>query len=244
MRVTRVFTAGALQAPGTATLDGSAAGHVARVLRLKPGDPLVLFNGDGREYQGKVGAASGNRVEVLLESACPGLPESPLAVTLAQGLARGERMDLVIQKATELGVARIVPLQAERSVVRLDARQAARKLEHWRAVALSACEQSGRNRPPVVESPRSLAEWLRDPDVPPCRLQLAPGAARPLAALQPGAGPVALLIGPEGGLTPDEQAQALAAGYEPHSAGPRILRTETAAIAALAILQAAAGDLR
>jgi len=244
MRMTRIFFDGPLQAPGRATLDGTAAGHVARVLRLRSGDGVVLFNGDGWEYQGRIAALRSGTVDVELQAKDTGAPDSPLSVTLMQGVARGERMDLVIQKATELGVARIVPVLAARSVVRLDGRQAERKLEHWRGVAISACEQSGRSRLPVIEAPVSLEEALALAPLPCCRFTLSPGAATPLAALAHGTSSVSLLIGPEGGLTETEVGLAGGAGFEPRSLGPRILRTETAALAALAVLQAVGGDLR
>ncbi|MBS1201257.1 MAG: hypothetical protein H6R27_1935 [Proteobacteria bacterium] len=245
MRVIRVYTDVVLEGMDRATLTGPAARHVSRVLRLRAGDPVTLFNGDGWEYPGTVAAPRADRVEVeLVGPRAPGLPESPLAVTLLQGVARAERMDLVVQKATELGVARIVPVLAGRSVVRLDERQAQRRLEHWQAIVLSACEQCGRSRPPAVAPPRGLDESLADVAGTPHRLVLAPGAPLPLAALPAGAGQAALLIGPEGGLTEAERAAAARAGFEPRALGPRILRTETAAIVALAVLQSASGDLR
>ncbi len=181
-------------------------------------------------------------VELLAKDA--GAPDSPLAVTLLQGVARGERMDLVVQKATELGVARIVPVLAARSVVRLDVRQAQRRLEHWHAVSVSACEQSGRGRPPVIEAPAALDEALQLLPAQGCRVTLSPGAGTPLTSLADGTASIALLIGPEGGLTDAEVRLAADAGFEPRSLGPRILRTETAALAALAVLQAVGGDLR
>lgn len=242
--MTRIFVAEPLQVPGPARLPEAAAAHVSRVLRLRAGDPVVLFNGDGWDYPGRIAALRGAVVEVEVLGREAGTPDSPLSLTLMQGVARGERMDLVVQKATELGVARIVPVLAERSVVRLDGRQASRKLEHWRAVAAAACEQSGRSRLPVIEAPAALAEALplaREAD---CRITLSPGAAVPLVALAAGTASAVLLIGPEGGLTEAEVARAEAAGFEPRSLGPRILRTETAALAALAVLQSVGGDLR
>jgi len=244
MRMTRIYTEAPLQAPGRTVLEGPAATHVSRVLRLRTGDRIVLFNGDGWDFAGRIEAVRGNQVEVGLVAREPGTPESPLSLTLMQGVARGERMDLVVQKATELGVARLVPVLAERSVVRLDRRQAERRLEHWRAVAAAACEQSGRSRLPVIEAPAGLADALalaRDAD---CRITLSPGAAVPLVSLAAGTASAVLLIGPEGGLTDAEVGRAEAAGFEARSLGPRILRTETAALAALAVLQSVGGDLR
>lgn len=244
MRVTRIFTPEPLQSPGRTTLYGTAASHVARVLRLRSGDGVVLFNGDGWEHDGRIAALRSGEVEVELLASEAGVADSPLPVTLLQGVARGERMDLVVQKATELGVARIVPVLATRSVVRLDGRQAQRKLEHWQAVAIAACEQSGRSRLPVVETPVTLEQALSRVPTQGCRFTLSPGAGTPLAALARGTDQVSLLIGPEGGLTEAEIGLATGAGFEPRSLGPRILRTETAALAALAVLQAVGGDLR
>jgi 16S rRNA (uracil1498-N3)-methyltransferase len=244
MRLTRIHTPETLLAPGRTTLHGAAANHVARVLRLRVGDAVVLFNGDGCDYAGRVAALRAGEVEVELLARNAGTPESPISLTLMQGVARGERMDLVVQKATELGVAQIVPVLAARSVVRLDRRQAERKLEHWRAVAVSACEQSGRARLPVIEAPAALDEALLLVPGGGCRVTLSPGAGTPLTSLAAGTTAITLLIGPEGGLTDAEVGLATGAGFERRSLGPRILRTETAALAALAVLQATAGDLR
>lgn len=244
MRVTRVYTPEPLQAPGRATLAGTAASHLSRVLRLRPGDSVVLFNGDGWDYAGRIAALRAGQVDVELQAKEAGAPDSPLSLTLIQGVARGERMDLVVQKATELGVTRIVPVLAARSIVRLDQRQVQRKLEHWRAVAISACEQSGRTRLPVIDAPAPLEQALHAAQAEGCRVTLSPGAGTPLTSLAAGTTSVALLIGPEGGLTDAEVGLAAGAGFEPRSLGPRILRTETAALAALAVLQAVGGDLR
>ena len=243
MRLTRVHTPVELRDPGTVRLEGTAAAHVSRVLRLKGGDPVTLFNGDGWEYRGTISHSGSGFVEVAVSGKVAGLPESPLTLTLAQGIARGERMDLVMQKATELGVARIVPLFTERSVVRLDEKQGQRKLAHWKAVTVAACEQSGRSRLPVVEAPVHLDDWLAREPQPALRLTLAPGAQQPLRTLGGEWREAALLIGPEGGLTDAEQAKAARAGYQSCSLGRRVLRTETAALAALAVLQAIHGDL-
>ena len=243
MRLIRVYTPDQLRVAATARLEGSAAAHVSRVLRLRGGDPVTLFNGDGWEYAGVVAAERGGIVEVEVTARVAGMAESPLALTLAQGVARGERMDMVMQKATELGVARIVPLLTERSVVRLDERQGRRKMAHWKAVTVAACEQSGRSLLPVVEAPVHLDDWLAREPQPALRLTLAPGAEQPLRALGGEWREAALLIGPEGGLTDAEQAQAARAGYQSCSLGRRVLRTETAALAALAVLQAIHGDL-
>lgn len=244
MRLIRLYCDGPLAEHGEAWLDGDAAAHARRVLRLGPGDALTLFNGDGWDYPGTLVAARGERLQLRLGGRVAAAAESPLALTLVQGVSRGERMDIVLQKATELGVARIVPVLTTRSVVRLDARQAGRRLAHWRGVVIAACEQCGRARLPVVDLPLPLDAWLDAAAPAGARLLLAPGAPRSLAAAVAGAGAATLLIGPEGGLAPAEQQAAGRAGYEPVRLGPRVLRTETAAIAAIAILQAGAGDLR
>jgi 16S rRNA (uracil1498-N3)-methyltransferase len=243
MRLSRVFLDAPLVSGARVTLTGSAAAHIMRVLRLRPGAALTLFNGKGGEFAGRIEAARADAVTVLVGEASTTERESPLALTLAQGVSRGERMDLVVQKATELGVSRLQPLLTERSVVRLDARQAARKLAHWRGIALAACEQSGRNRPPQVSEPLELREFLQSQAHEGTRLLLSPGAALGIADVRPPAGAVTVLIGPEGGLTGEEQERAAAAGFLGVRLGPRVLRTETAAIAALCLLQRQFGDL-
>jgi 16S rRNA (uracil1498-N3)-methyltransferase len=243
MRVTRVHVASGLCERSPAVLTGPAAGHVRRVLRLRAGDHVTLFNGDGWDYPGRIVALRGDRVELELEGRIGAASESPLSITLAQGVARGERMDIVLQKATELGVMRIVPVLTERSVVRLDPDRTERRLAHWRAVVIAACEQSGRARVPEVTPPQPLARWLEEPAEDAARFLLWSRADRALAAAVDAPGQVTVLVGPEGGLTDAERGAAMAAGFDARSLGPRILRTETAALAALAVLQSVAGDL-
>ncbi len=243
MRLTRVYVDAPLASGMRVTLQGSAAGHLTRVLRLRVGEALTVFNGAGGEYAASIEHAHAGRVAVAIGELRAIERESPLTLTLAQGVSRGERMDLVVQKATELGVSGIVPLFTERSVVRLGAQQAERKLNHWRAITIAACEQSGRNRLPNVAPPLSLADWLRSgADRDGGRLLLSPAATSRIDALPRPATSVTVLIGPEGGLTNAEQEAAVAAGFLPVRLGPRVLRTETAAIAALALLQRAFGD--
>lgn len=255
MRLTRVYLDAALE-PGTrVALAGSAASHVTRVLRLRAGDALTLFNGRGGEYAGSIDKSHAGEVAVAVGEQRAVERESPLSLTLAQGVSRGERMDLVVQKATELGVSCIVPLLTERSVVRLDAQQAARKVAHWRGIAIAACEQSGRNRVPELATPQALQEFVsstggadtstsaRHASRAGARLLLSPGAALRLDDVQPPVTQVTVLIGPEGGLSESEEELARAAGFTPVRLGPRVLRTETAAIAALALLQRNFGDL-
>jgi 16S rRNA (uracil1498-N3)-methyltransferase len=242
MRLSRVFVDAPLASGARVTLQGSAAAHLSRVLRLRVGDALTLFNGTGGEFAATIAGVGRDAVAVTVGEARPIERESPLTLTLAQGISRGERMDLVVQQATELGVTTLAPLLTERSVVRLDAAQAARKSDHWRAIALAACEQSGRNRPPRLLSPATLAAFLRAGGSA-LKLLLSPTAALRLAEIPPPTGEVQVLIGPEGGLTGEEQERAQAAGFLGVRLGPRVLRTETAALTALALLQREFGDL-
>jgi 16S rRNA (uracil1498-N3)-methyltransferase len=243
VRLSRVYVDTPLECGARVTLRGNAAGHVTRVLRLRPGAPLTLFNGRGGEFAGRIEAARGDAVTVAVAEASTTERESPLSLTLAQGVSRGERMDLIVQKATELGVARLLPLLTERSVVRLDAKAAARKLAHWRAIAIAACEQSGRNRLPSLTEPLELREFLRGKAEDGTRLLLSPVAALGIADVPRPPGAITVLIGPEGGLSAEEQERAVAAGFLGVRLGPRVLRTETAAIAALSLLQRQFGDL-
>jgi 16S rRNA (uracil1498-N3)-methyltransferase len=242
MRLTRVFVEQPLASGAELELDAATAGHVLRVLRLAAGDALTLFDGRGGEYQGEIVEIRRGVVRVQVGEHVPVESESPLAVTLVQGVSRGERMDWVVQKATELGVHTIVPVLTERSVVKLDARQNAAKHAHWRAVAVAACEQCGRNRVPVIARAVDLRDWFATQAGEGLRITLDTRASVPLSKLLP-AQPVTLLIGPEGGLTYHEREAARGAGFEARALGPRVLRTETAAVAALSVIQAIAGDL-
>jgi 16S rRNA (uracil1498-N3)-methyltransferase len=242
MRSNRVYVEEPLEPDTAVTIRGTAASHIIRVLRLEVGDPLTLFDGRGGEYEARI---DGLRKDIVLASVGAHRAvdrESPLAITLAQGISRGERMDLVVQKATELGVRRIAPLMTERSVVRLDARQADAKLRHWRAITIAACEQCGRNILPQIAPPQRLDALLAPSAEPSQRLVLSPlgGLRVRELAIE---GPLLVLIGPEGGLSEAEMAAAARAGFRALRLGPRILRTETAAVAALAALQQQLGDL-
>lgn len=242
MRVVRVFVPGPLQSGRDVDIDGSAAEHVIRVLRLGVGAPLTLFDDSGSEHRGEITAVRGLALRVRVGATTAVDRESPLALTLVQGVSRGERMDWVIQKATELGVRRIVPVLTERSVVKLDERLAQRRREHWQAITVAACEQCGRNRLPVVDAPLRLREFLALPG-PAVRYQLQPGAALTLSQLPQPLAAAELLVGPEGGLSEEETTLAARFGFQGLVLGPRVLRTETAAIVALATLQAVRGDL-
>lgn len=243
MRLTRVYVEEALTAGTRGLVSGSAANHIARVLRLGVGDALTLFDGQGGEYAARIEALKKDAVVVDVGAHAAIERESPLEVTLAQGVSRGERMDWVMQKATELGVRRIVPLLTERSMVRLDAHQAQKKWQHWRGIIIAACEQCGRNRLPELTTPAEYHEFLgNEAPKDETRLLLSPLASLRIGALKP-AKKITLLIGPEGGLAPDEAAAAFAKSFVGVLLGPRILRTETAAIAALAALQQSYGDI-
>lgn len=238
----RFFCPQPLAPNSLAELPSAAAHHALRVLRLGAGDPVTLFNGEGGEYPGRI-AEAGRAVRVQLGDWHAVERESPLDMTLAQALPSGDKMDFVVQKAVELGVARIQPLASSRSVVRLAGERAARRVEHWRQVAISACEQCGRNRLPEIAPILDLRQWLgqlaQDNEI--RRLLLSPqGGRRPreLAGRR-----FLLLVGPEGGLDKEEAAAARLAGFADLSLGPRILRTETAGPAALAALGALHGDL-
>ncbi|MGA2778330.1 MAG: 16S rRNA (uracil(1498)-N(3))-methyltransferase [Steroidobacteraceae bacterium] len=243
MRLTRVYVPMTLETGAALELPPEAASHVAKVLRARVGDSLILFNGDGREFGAEIDSIRGSRVSASVGQADLVDRESTLAVTLVQAVPRGDRMDFIVQKATELGVSRIVPTMSQRSVVRLDARQGETKAAHWRAVAVSACEQCGRNRLPAVDEPRPLIDYLGAVSGAATRLVLEPdaddGSARPEFS-----GDVEIAIGPEGGFAPDELEAFRIAGFLRMRLGPRILRTETAAIAALTWLQTQFGDMR
>lgn len=243
--LTRMHYSGELQIGRKCTLTQSQAHHALRVLRLKNGDAVVLFNGDGAEYPALVAEANRDRFALEVTDRKAVDREAPFAVTLAQAVSGGERMDYTVQKAVELGAAAIQPLETRRSVVRLTAERAQRRIAHWQAVAIGACEQCGRNRvPPVMPLARLDAflaarvarhEGER-------RVLLSPRAARGLRDLERPAGAVVMLSGPEGGLSPEEERAAEQAGFLPVRLGPRVLRTETAAVAALAAIQTLWGD--
>jgi len=242
MRLTRVYVDGDLQAGQRLTVEGNAGNHIVRVLRARVADELTIFNGRGGEYGAAIEEIRRDVVQVSLQEHRDEGRESPFNLTLAQGISRGERMDWVVQKATELGVTRIVPVFTERSVVHLDASQAAKKVQHWRAVAIAACEQSGRNRVPEIAVPVTVYELLGQRFAGQLLL-LSPGAALRIDDLAAGAEAATVLIGPEGGLAQVEQDAALKAGFTAVRMGPRVLRTETAAVCALTLLQQKFGDL-
>ena len=228
----RFFVDLPLAAGASLTLPAGASRH-AQVLRLQPGDSVTLFDGGGGEWQADIAQMGRKDVQVTVGPHRAADPELALSVTLAVGMPANERMDDLVEKATELGVARIQPLVCERSVLRLSGERAERKRDHWQAVAVSACEQSGRTRVPVVEPVRTLSAWLRDlPAEGAQRVLLSTAESPPLPMAQ---GAVIALSGPEGGLSAAEEQAARAAGFQPASLGPRVLRADTAPLAALAV---------
>jgi 16S rRNA (uracil1498-N3)-methyltransferase len=240
----RMYFPGELSPGRACTLPPAQAHHALRVLRLKAGDAVTLFNGDGAEYGAVIESLAGKALIVKIGERRDVERESRLEIVLGQALSSGERMDYTVQKAVELGVGAIHPLAANRSVARLDAERAEKRVAHWQSVVIAACEQCGRNRVPAVAPVAALDAWLARRGAPAAalRLLLSPQAATRLRDLPKPDGVVVLLAGPEGGFTREEETLALAGGFTPVRLGPRVLRTETAAVAALAAMQALWGD--
>jgi len=236
-------------APGSVTLalgarfalPEASAHHAVRVLRLGVGDAVTVFDGQGGEYAGVI-AASARSVDIKLDGFDPVERESPFAAELIQGISSGDKMDFTVQKAVELGATAILPVIAERSVVKLRGERADKRAQHWQQIAIAACEQCGRNRIPRIgligPLAHSLAESMADKDPHLTRLLLSPHAGRPLRDLDKPQGRVQLLVGPEGGFSQGEELAAHATGFAPVSLGRRVLRTETAALGALAAMSA------
>lgn len=244
MRVNRIFVDGPLKSGAQVALPSAGAYHVARVLRMREGAPLRVFDGTGGEFQAEIVRIEGDAVIVSLGAAAQAAAESALRITLIQGVSRSERMDWTLQKATELGVSGIAPVLTSRSVVRLDSKQAEKKQAHWRGIVIGACEQCGRSRIPTVSPPTSLRDYFTNVRKDGMRLVLSPAAPGSLAGIASLPSKVDLLIGPEGGLEDDELVAAQKAGFMPVRLGPRVLRTETAAVVALSVMQALWGDLQ
>lgn len=244
MRIPRICVFEELDIGAEIKLPAQAGEHLARVLRLERGHPIVLFNGNGREFQAEISELTKRTVSarILAEQDATNR-ESPLQMTLAQGVARGEKMDLILQKATELGVTRIVPLITGRTEVKLDAERTARRLAHWQAVIAGACEQCGRVRLPTLEAPVRLAAWAAGLDsTAGLRLALDPrGNVTPRSL--PEFDSATLVVGPEGGLSEQDLSMLDQADFLGLRLGPRILRTETAGLAAITALQAIHGDI-
>jgi len=242
---TRLHIAAGLSVSSTLELDADKARYLSRVLRLHVGDTVSVFDGSGAEYAATISAISKSEATLSVGAKVEARSESTLRVHLVQGISRGERMDFVVQKATELGIKRITPVLTEFGVVKLDPTRAEKRREHWIKVAASACEQCGRVRLPLIDAPISLKHWFGGKaEKVGTEIILRPGAATPLARIDCPQTKVCVLIGPEGGFSESEFEDAEVAGFRPVSLGPRILRTETAAVAALAVLQSMWGDLR
>jgi 16S rRNA (uracil1498-N3)-methyltransferase len=246
MRRDRIHTPQPLRVGARVELEAGAGRHLRQVLRLGVGDGLVLFNGDGHDYLARLVAVGPAEAVAEVEQQGPPEPSPALAVTLAIGISKGERMDFALQKAVELGATALAPLFTERSVVKLTDERRDKRLRHWQGVVVAACEQSGRRRLPELAPPQHLGAWLDGRSAQAGQgLLLHHLAERTLPALAPpAAGRVTLLVGPEGGLAPPERQAALARGFVSVRLGPRVMRTETAPLAALAALQALWGDFR
>lgn len=243
MNLPRFYCREALSPGAHVELPEPVARHAVRVLRLPPGAPMILFDGRGGQYPARIERIERDRVYAELSAWEDVECESPLAITLVQALQAGDKMDFTIQKAVELGVRDIVPVESRRSVLRLAGERAAKRVAHWQGVVASACEQCGRNQVPLVAPVEKLESWLSRPANGALRLMLDPEAELSFASMRP-EGAVQLLIGAEGGLDPQEMIAARQAGFVAVRMGPRVLRTETAGLAALAVMQALWGDLR
>jgi 16S rRNA (uracil1498-N3)-methyltransferase len=225
MRTPRLYFPQALVNGETIQIGGQAAHHIKHVLRLRPGSGISVFDGQGNEYNAVLIDIGRKEVTAIIGKRTAGIAESPLQITLAQGVARNERMDIILQKAVELGVTTIQPLWMQRCQTHLKAARLEKRIQHWLGVIISACEQCGRNTLPRLAAPDSLQHWIKS-----------------LRSLTPSRENICILVGPEGGLSPDEQLLAGSAGFLDIRLGPRILRTETAALTALAGMQTLWGD--
>lgn len=242
---TRLFSPDPLVADSELWLTGEQARYVTRVLRLKANDVISMFDGSGGQYDAAIKSCCKDRVLVQLGEHHAAEVESRLAIHLVQGISRGGRMDVVIQKSTELGVRRITPIITEFSVVKLGSDRSIRRHEHWQKISQSACEQCGRNTLPQIDLPQNLSSWLgKRNDAGMTGIMLDPGSTESISSMQVPEAGVELLIGPEGGLSDAERTQCQESGFRSVSLGPRVLRTETAALAGISVLQSLWGDLR
>ena len=242
MRRSRVYTPQSMESGLQIKLTGSAGHYLSRVLRLTAGDSVILFNGDGSDYAAMIIEIQRQQVSLRITDSKLSDNESKLKITLVQAISRGERMDYSLQKCTELGVHCIQPISSRRVEVQLDEKRLRKRLEHWQKVVISACEQSGRAVIPEVKTPVSLADWVACADDS-LRVVLDPSAQSKLSQLPTIAAGISLLVGPEGGFSEEELADLTLQGVLAVSLGPRVLRTESAGAAAIAVLQAGFGDL-
>ena len=242
MRIPRIYTGQALLGNARIELEPGPSAHVARALRMREGDKLTLFNGEGGEYPAEIAAIDKKKVLVTTGAHQALELESNLHIHLGIAVSRGDRMDWIVQKATELGVDALTPLFTERTEVKLAGDRAAKKIHHWQQIAISACEQCGRNRLPMIHALQELDHWLASTEAQ--RKFVLHHRADPAGGASEKPASIALLVGPEGGLSDQEISMAEQAGFQSLRLGPRVLRTETAPLAAIAILQAHWGDMQ
>lgn len=242
MRIIRIYYPFELSTDCYVTLTEDATNHVANVLRAKPGQAVVLFNGDGNEYSAQLSEVTKRKVIVQVDSKISISIESPLNIHLGQGISRGDRMEWVIQKSIELGVTEITPLITERCGVKLSQERWSKKHEQWQKLAIAACEQCGRNVLPLLHAPSPFSDWV-NLSTNQVRLTLHPRAEKAFRHVSMTPAGARLLIGPEGGFSEQEIYRTEQVGFQSIQLGPRVLRTETAAIAAISALQAIHGDL-
>lgn len=243
MRIPRIYLPQYLETGITVEMDSRSLRHVVQVLRLKTNDSLILFNGEGGEYEASLTFTDKRRATAEVGVFRDINRESSLGTHLGLGISKGERMDFALQKAVELGVTQITPLYTAHCVVQLNGSREQKRYDHWHAVLISACEQCGRNTLPVLHTPSAFSHWIQQ-TVTRTKLIFDPVSNACLSDLKPDKHDVVLCIGPEGGFSSDEVTQALATGFNGISLGPRILRTETAALAAVTAIQSLWGDLR
>ncbi|MDP2561115.1 16S rRNA (uracil(1498)-N(3))-methyltransferase [Psychrobium sp. 1_MG-2023] len=242
MRTPRIFHPETIGSAQQVTLDADAANHVGRVLRLTVDAPIILFDGNGGEYPAKLIESGKKKVVAQIESFNDIDIESPLKIHLGQGVSRGDKMELTIQKAVELGATEITPLFTERCGVKLSGERLTKKLNQWRKIVIAACEQCGRNTVPTIHQPLGLSEWLAQ-ESDELKLNLHPRASYSINSLPAPEHGIRLVIGPEGGLSDIEIEEASASGFDEVLIGPRVLRTETAGLTVISALQTRFGDL-
>ncbi|MBF7072004.1 16S rRNA (uracil(1498)-N(3))-methyltransferase [Glaciecola sp. MH2013] len=242
MRISRFYTNTPLYVDSEIEFNKQLAHYVSTVLRLKQGDPVVLFNGDGNEYSAEILVTNKKQTIALVNTQLSIRSESPLQIHLAQGVSKGDRMDFALQKSVELGVSEITPVITERCSVKLSEERWAKKHEQWQKIVISACEQSGRNVIPTLHEPINLSSWIGQ-STEQAKIILSPSATTYLSSLKRNQHGFRLLIGPEGGLSEQEIYTCEQTGFQSANLGPRVLRTETAALASIAIIQAIFGDL-
>lgn len=240
MRVPRIHTHQPLACGTFIELEPQASHHLSKVLRMQQGDPLILFNGDGHDYAARIETVHKRYLQVEVGEATALNTESPLSIHLGIGVSKGDRMDWIMQKATELGVAAITPLFTGRTEVKLKGERLDKKLQHWQQIMISACEQSGRSKVPELHIPDSADTWMNKVEAERKFVLHHRCKDRPKAEDRPGS--IALLVGPEGGLSELEISAAQQQQFQPLALGPRVLRTETAPLAAISVLQFLWGD--